>query len=107
MDGEAMAASPGEVGQADKMAPAVKKAKQKTPEQKAALEDVFTGEEINATLFAEIDLGSAPSRASRQPGSRRKRAVFVMFQRCRIKARCCLQATNTQMKLLGINWHKV
>lgn len=52
MDGEAMGASPGEVGQADKMAPAVKKAKQKTPEQKAALEDVFTGEEINASLFA-------------------------------------------------------
>lgn len=52
MDGDAIVAAIGDAGQSDKLGGPAKKAKQKTPEQKAALEDTFIGVIYGATSLS-------------------------------------------------------
>lgn len=52
MDVDAIGAAIGDAGQPDKLGGPAKKAKQKTPEQKAALEETFTGVSHGATSLS-------------------------------------------------------
>lgn len=100
MDSEGVA--PGDAGHADKMAPAVKKAKQKTPEQKSALEDVFTGIHASKPVVRNsLMLSSLPN--FHQRCSRGIYIAFVILQCSGSSARNYLQGTNTQMNRFEIN----
>lgn len=106
MDAEAVGNVFADVGNPDKPGAPAKKAKQKTPEQKAALEDIFAGE-TRATLFRLAFL--YPLRAIAAPTSSQcSRRVFVVRPSLGIALatalRDYLQEISTQMNLSVISW---